>query len=260
MGTVNLLEAIRRAGRPCIIVVVTTDKCYVNREVVWGYREEDPLGGADPYSASKAATEIAAAAYARSFFEGGSVGQAGIRMATARAGNVIGGGDWAANRLVPDIVKAIASGKRVQIRNPTAIRPWQHVLEPLAGYLALASAMSGEWEHGPGSSWNFGPRSGDELPVRTLVNRLCAVWGRGSYDEVPDARAPHEAGILRLSIDKALSGLPWAPKWTADEAIARTAGWYRGCYEVPGFSAYDACMQDIDAYFEPVDGRLAESE
>lgn len=248
MGTVNLLEAVRVARRPCVVVVVTTDKCYLNREVVWGYREEDALGGVDPYSASKAGTEIAANSYARSYFRGGSASEPGIRLATARAGNVVGGGDWAENRLVPDIARAIAKGERIRVRNPGAVRPWQHVLEPLAGYLVLASEMATAWKPSLSGAWNFGPRPGEELPVRAMVRKLCSAWGRGEWEERPDAGAPHEAGILRLSIDKALTSLPWRPVWSTEETITKTADWYKGYYETPAFPAREACIRDIESH------------
>lgn len=247
VGTVNVLEGIRLNAKPCVTVVVTTDKCYVNQNVARGYREEDALGGVDPYSASKAAAEMVAGAYARSFFASGSRNNPGIAMATARAGNVIGGGDWAENRLVADIAKALAKNERVHIRNPGAVRPFQHVLEPLSGYLVLAARMADDPADSLRSPWNFGPRTGEELTVRELVRRFCDAWGGGQWEERPDPNAPHEAETLRLSIDKALTLLSWAPKWSTDEAISRTAQWYRASTE-PAFAARDACRQDIDDY------------
>ena len=220
MGTVNLLEACRRAGSPRAVVVVTSDKCYENREWVWGYREQDALGGFDPYSSSKACAELATAAYRRSFFEA----ETGVGIATARAGNVIGGGDWAEDRLVPDLVRARVSGTPVVIRNPTSTRPWQHVLEPLAGYLLLAQKL---WEDpAPHSGpWNFGPDAGESVPVIEVARVFARELGVAL--ETPEQEAVHEARSLKLDSSRAKLLLGWKPRLTLDESLTLTARWYR---------------------------------
>ena len=221
MGTATLLEALRLRDRPAAVVVVTTDKVYENREWVHGYRETDRLGGHDPYSASKAGTELVAASYRTSFLANGPV-----RMATARAGNVIGGGDWAEDRLVPDIFRAIAAGQPVDIRNPGSARPWQHVLDPLAGYLMLAGALLSDDEGIHQTGYNFGPDARDNRTVGDVVAAVLGHMPGAEWRDAPDATAPNEAGLLRLSIDKARSALDWQPRWAFDTAIARTAEWY----------------------------------
>lgn len=227
MGTANLLEIVRRRGRPCVLVLVTTDKVYENDGRVWGYRECDALGGHDPYSASKGAAELVAASYRRSFFPPERVGAHRVKLATARAGNVIGGGDFAPDRIVVDAVRALAEGRPIAVRNPGAIRPWQHVLEPLSGYLTLAARMLEGDDPRWCSAWNLGPRVGDELPVAELVSRLCRAWGEGRWIDAREPGAVHEAAVLRLSIDKAAAELGVLPRWHVGEAIERTARWYR---------------------------------
>jgi CDP-glucose 4,6-dehydratase len=224
MGTANLLEAIRtRSPATRAIVVVTTDKCYENREWVWGYRENDPLGGHDPYSSSKAATELVAASYAKSFF--GSDGTPAL--ATARAGNVIGGGDWAAERLVPDLVRAAERSTPVVIRYPQAVRPWQHVLDPLAGYLRLAEGLLDEGRHFAGA-WNFGPGESNLKPVSWIADRFFATWGGGSWETAKDAQ-PHEAGILKLDWSKAAHQLGWRPGLDIETAMREVVDWHKAC-------------------------------
>ena len=218
MGTARLLEAVRGCDAVRAVVVITTDKVYENREWDWAYREAEPLGGADPYSASKACTELVCDAYRRSF-----LAAAGVRLATARAGNVIGGGDWAADRLVPDFLRAADSGATLAIRSPRAIRPWQHVLEPVAGYALLAERLL-EGDRFA-ESWNFGPAEADARPVGWIVDRLCelvpgARWRRDGDDH------PHEAGTLRLDSAKARHRLGWRPRWDLDEALVRTVEWH----------------------------------
>lgn len=224
MGTVHVLEALRKLERPCQAVFVTTDKCYENREWVHAYREEDALGGHDPYSSSKAAGEIAIAAFRRSFFQPGN-GQ--IRIASARAGNVIGGGDWALDRIVPDSIRALQRGEPIPVRSKTATRPWQHVLEPLSGYLSLASALS---EPQPpaslGSGINFGPALGSNRTVAALVQEILARWP-GTWEDRSDPDAPHEASRLNLAIDKAFHLLNWSPVWDFSTTVATTVDWYR---------------------------------
>jgi len=224
MGTVNLLEAVRKTQHCRVVVSITSDKCYENKEWVWGYRESDPMGGHDPYSASKGCAELVNAAYRRSFFEARN--ERPVALATARAGNVIGGGDFSKDRLVPDIIAAITKGTQLNIRSPGAIRPWQHVLEPLSGYLLLAEKL---WSH-PGEfaqSWNFGPPPEDSRPVRWMVERLNDRWGEGVSWKIDETPTFHEANALTLDSTKARVSLGWKPRWTLDEALSAIVGWYR---------------------------------
>ncbi len=225
MGTVHVLESVRHTQTPCAIVVVTTDKVYANREWEHAYRETDRLGGHDPYSASKAATELVVDSYRRSFFADGPV-----RLATGRAGNVIGGGDWAEDRIMPDMVRALAEGRPVAVRNPAAVRPWQHVLDPLSGYMLLAEKLMNSddpvWQ-GP---FNFGPEAADQRGVASLVTQAIRHWP-GHWIDASSPGAVHEAGRLALTIDKARNLLGWAPRWSFDRAVAETVGWYRAVAE-----------------------------
>jgi CDP-glucose 4,6-dehydratase len=233
MGTVSLLDAVRRSGHACSVVVITTDKCYHNREWVHGYREEDRLGGHDPYSASKACAELAVACYQKSFGESHNV-----RVCSARAGNVIGGGDWAAYRIVPDSMKALARGEAIVVRNPAQTRPWQHVLEPLSGYMWLGALL-----HKPDllgaddmrfrSAFNFGPQLEANRPVRDLVEEILKHWP-GEWRHEKQVGAPHEAGLLSLTIDKVWHQLRWRPAWDFASAVAETATWYRRHHEGAG--------------------------
>ncbi|MFI5394412.1 MAG: CDP-glucose 4,6-dehydratase [Candidatus Binatia bacterium] len=248
MGTVNLLEVLRRQAKPCVVVVVTSDKCYANREQVWGYREKDAMGGHDPYSASKGATELVVASYRHSFFPPDKLGQHRVKLASARAGNVIGGGDWSRDRIVVDLVTHLAQGKPVPVRNPRAVRPWQHVLEPLSGYLSLAAWMLLSDGMKYCAAWNFGPRAGGEATVQELVERFCQAWGGGRWVDVSDPQQPHEASILRLSIDKAAWELQWQPMWNLAQTVARTAAWYRRFYERPTESMRTVCLADLEAF------------
>jgi CDP-glucose 4,6-dehydratase len=247
-GTVNILEAVRKLDAPCAVVVVTSDKCYQNTEQIWGYRECDPLGGHDPYSASKASSEIVTASYRSSFFPPAHLDQHGIQLASARAGNVIGGGDWSRDRIITDIVHSLHHGQPVGVRNPGAVRPWQHVLEPLCGYLILAARMLAGPDERLCSAWNFGPAPGEELPVGELVDLFLAEWGSGSWRDLSATAAPHEASVLRLAIDKAIWELGWRPRWSVREAIARTARWFRAFS--PDVDMAKACLADIEAYEE----------
>ena len=227
MGTVHVLEALRALDQPCAAVIVTTDKVYENRELQHPFRECDPLGGHDPYSASKAMAEIVAQSYRSSFFcRDDDSREHGKAIATARAGNVIGGGDYAADRIIPDIVRAMRAGEPVAVRNPTAIRPWQHVLEPLAGYLELAARLAEDGDKLSGA-WNFGPRLEDTLSVEQIVQIALECWGSGEYETPELKNQPHEAGTLKLDISKATDALNWAPKLSAAEAIDWTIRWYR---------------------------------
>ncbi len=246
MGTVNLLEALRKARTRAAVVVVTSDKCYENREWVYGYREEDSLGGHDVYSASKAACEIATASYRRSFFAPDRLAQHGVALATARAGNVIGGGDWAEARIVPDAVRSLAKNEPFVVRNPTSVRPWQHVLEPLGGYLLLATKLLGEHAARHCTAYNFGPAADGACNVGALADRIVQAWGSGEWTDGRDPKAPHEAGLLRLAIDRAVAELGWRPRWAVDETIARTVAWYRAYYEHADVTALT--LSQIEAY------------
>ena len=226
MGTVHLLEAVRAAGTVRAVVVVTSDKCYENREWVWGYRENEQMGGYDPYSNSKGCSELVVAAYRSSYFNPADHEKHGVALATARAGNVIGGGDWAADRLIPDMLRAVEVGQPVVIRSPHAIRPWQHVLEPLSGYLSLAERM---WEGGAEYSegWNFGPNDDDAKTVEWIVSTLTRQWGGGASWKVDDHEHPHEAHYLKLDCSKAKARLSWRPRWHIEQAIEQIIAWHR---------------------------------
>jgi len=251
-GTVNLMEAIRKNGARPAVVMVTTDKVYLNREWTHAYRETDPLGGHDPYSASKAAMEIAVASWRDSFFPPDRLADHGVRMASARAGNVIGGGDWSGNRLVPDLIRALAGNAPVELRNPGSTRPWQHVLEPLGGYLLLGARLAGDDGARFCEAWNFGPQSTDTRTVGELAETLLEHWGRPGWRDVSDAGAPHEAGLLRLAIDKAVAELGWHPVWNFAASVRRTATWYRAVENDPAM-ARGACLADLDAYLAALD-------
>jgi len=247
IGTINVLEAVRTLDSPCVVIVVTTDKCYLNREWLYGYREDDALGGRDPYSASKAAAEIATAAWRSSFFE-----RSPVRIATVRAGNVIGGGDWALDRIVPDCMRALQAGKRISVRNRLATRPWQHVLEPLAGYLWLAASIAGttplQSEEGRlDSAFNFGPDSDGNRDVGSLVECVLRHWP-GEWVDASDRNAPHEAGFLHLSTDKAARLLGWRPVWSFDRTIAETVGWYRDAMGGEAAQVADRTRRQIASY------------
>ncbi len=221
MGTIHVLEAARHAGSVKAIVNITTDKCYENREWVWGYREDEPMGGYDPYSNSKGCAELVSSAYRKSYLK-----DAGIAMATARAGNVIGGGDWAQDRLVPDILRALEKRESVLIRNPHAIRPWQHVLEPLSGYLLLAERLYLH-EQLDAEGWNFGPRDEDARPVQWIVEHLCENWGGEASWALQPGDHPHEASYLKLDISKARQRLQWAPRWSLETALNNITEWHQ---------------------------------
>ena len=225
MGTVHVLEAIRQTGGVRAVVNITTDKCYENREWVWGYRENEPMGGYDPYSNSKGCAELITAAYRTSFFNPADHAKHGVAIASARAGNVIGGGDWAKDRLIPDIMAAFLEQRPVVIRNPQAIRPWQHVLEPLRGYLMLAERL---WNEGPvfAEGWNFGPNDEDARPVEWIVKRLAGTWRNGASWSMDSGNHPHEANYLKLDVSKARSKLGWYPRWTLETSLQHIADWY----------------------------------
>jgi CDP-glucose 4,6-dehydratase len=241
LGTVNVLEAIRRAKIDCSVVIVTTDKCYENREWMYGYRETDRLGGRDPYSASKAAAEIATIAYARSFFDG-----SGVALSSVRAGNVVGGGDFARDRILPDAMRAFSAGEPLVLRNPAAVRPWQYVLEPLAGYLTLAArqrdsvALRG--------AYNFGPEPGNERSVGEVADMAARAWGNGRVLVRPVQGQPHEANMLRLDSTKARLALGWKALFGLDETIERTVTWYRAM--LGGAEAVVEMRSEIEAFTE----------
>jgi len=226
MGTVNLLEAVRGVRSVRAVVCVTSDKCYENRESERAYRECDAMGGYDPYSSSKGCSELVVSAYRRSFFHPGEIAAHGVGVASGRAGNVIGGGDWAKDRLVPDVMAAFAAGERPRIRHPAAIRPWQHVLEPLFGYMLLAEGL---WrgEAAAAEGWNFGPDEEDARPVGWIADRLADLWGEGAGWDLTGGAQPHEAAYLRLDCAKARQRLGWRPTWPLDEALRQTVDWYR---------------------------------
>lgn len=228
MGTVHVLQAVRKAASVRAVVCVTTDKCYQNQEWVWPYRETDPLGGYDPYASSKACAEIVSAAYRNSFFQLNGLDEHDVGLATARAGNVIGGGDWSEDRLVPDLVRGFGAGKPVLIRRPTAIRPWQHVLEPLHGYLLLAQKLL-EGEAKSASAFNFGPSESNIWPVQHIATRLVELWGEGASWTHDSAPSVHEDHVLRLEGSKARFELGWKPFLDTDTALRWTVEWYRAC-------------------------------
>lgn len=222
MGTVHLLEAVRKAGRPCAVVVVTSDKCYENKEWDYSYRENDAMGGFDPYSASKGCAELVTASLRRAM-----LAPLGIQVATARAGNVIGPGDWAADRIVPDAIRAFHAGKSLLVRNPSAVRPWQHVLEPLAGYLTLGASLASKNGPGYAEGWNFGPGADGPQPVGRLVDELARTWGGAAWHAPQLKGQPHEAGLLRLNIEKSLARLTWRPVWNFRQTVTHTVRGYR---------------------------------
>ncbi|MGH9445883.1 MAG: CDP-glucose 4,6-dehydratase [Terriglobia bacterium] len=248
MGTASLLEAVRELRRPCVVIAVTSDKCYENSGPGRPHVESDPFGGHDPYSASKAATEILIAAYRQSFFPPEDLGRHGVKLASVRAGNVIGGGDWAAERIVPDIVRALAANEPVPIRNPSSIRPWQHVLEPLCGYLTLASRMLASDDPRWSSGWNFGPPARDEVAVREVVEPFCQRWGSMGWEDMSRVDAPYEEQALRLSTGKAANELGWQSRWSLAQAVERTCRWYQAFYAQPDRSTYKLCAEDIADY------------
>jgi CDP-glucose 4,6-dehydratase len=252
VGTATLLDAVRSLSRPCSVVVVTSDKCYRNDGQIWGFREDDPLGGHDPYSASKAGTELVVEAYRSSFFPVERVEEHGVRLASVRAGNVIGGGDWAADRIVPDAVRALSTKTELVVRNPGSTRPWQHVLEPLSGYLTLAAQMLGtsdprEWLQ----AWNFGPLTTEETSVGHLASAIVDAWGSGSW-RTDGHHENVEAKTLRICIDKAVSGLGWKPRWAFEETVTRTVQWYRAYYDNTVASMQLHSLEDLAAYEDSV--------
>jgi CDP-glucose 4,6-dehydratase len=249
-GTVNVFEAVRKTPSVKVLVNITSDKCYENKEWVWGYRENDPLGGHDPYSASKGCAELVFSAYLKSFFSPNAAQNRAIGAASARAGNVIGGGDWGADRLVPDCIRALSCGQKIGIRCPHAVRPWQHVLEPLSGYLQLGALLSQAPQKYSGS-WNFGPDDSSHLTVAAMADRLIKYWGSGAWDDLSGPKALHEAKLLKLNCDKAHAELQWHSVLTIDECLQMTANWYKGFYrENQNKDVYSLCVEQLHTYMD----------
>lgn len=244
MGTVNLFQAVREVGGVKVVVNITTDKCYQNNEWEWGYRENDRLGGHDPYSNSKACAELVASCFRESFFNDSSYHEHGCAIASVRAGNVIGGGDWAEDRLIPDILKSFQNNKVVEIRNPHSIRPWQHVLEPLSGYITLAEKL---FEHGMNYSepWNFGPSENDAKSVEYIVKKMSQIWGKSDW-HISEAEHPHEANYLKLDCSKARMKLNWRPIWRLDTTLNRIVKWHQAWLNKQDMRAYT--INEINEY------------
>jgi CDP-glucose 4,6-dehydratase len=242
MGSVNLLDAVRQCSSVRSLVYITSDKCYENVEWIWGYRESDQLGGRDPYSASKAAAELVFSSYARSFFEQCPL----LGAASARAGNVIGGGDWAVDRIIPDCMRAIGAGEPVRLRNPGATRPWQHVLEPLAGYLLLATRLYEDPKRW-GGAWNFGPSTQEVRTVKNVAEVIVGHIGRGTVEIVQSPTQVHEARLLQLNCDKSQQLLGWHPRWRVEKTLEATALWYRTVLD--GGSAETMSRAQIQEFF-----------
>lgn len=246
-GTLNLLESLKPLEKPCSVVIITTDKVYLNKEWDYGYRESDRLGGHDPYSASKAAAELAVASWRKSFCGDKKHQTPNLSVATARAGNVIGGGDWATDRIVPDAIRALTAGETIQVRNPNATRPWQHVLEPLSGYLLLAEHLASETNlaNSYADAFNFGPNLEGNRSVGDLVEQMSLHW-KGNWEVTSSGNSPHEAGRLHLQIDKAHHRLGWKPQWDFSTTVERTMNWYKSVASKS--NALASCITDIEAY------------
>jgi CDP-glucose 4,6-dehydratase len=249
LGTATLCDAVRAAGSRCSVVVATSDKCYRNDGQARAFEEADPLGGHDPYSASKAGAELVVGAYRSSYFPPNGLAEHGVDLTTVRAGNVIGGGDWAADRLVPDAVRALSSGHDLVVRNPNSTRPWQHVLEPLSGYLSVATrspSMISDPSIEP--AWNFGPLLADAPSAGDIAAAVVKHWGSGRWTTPDDAPKTNEAATLRISIDKARIELGWSPRWDFERAVAETIEWYRAFYENESGSVRELSLGNIEAY------------
>ncbi len=245
MGTVHLLNAVRHTPEVRVVVNVTSDKCYENREWVWPYREDEAMGGHDPYSSSKGCAELVTSAFRRSYFHPDKYSEHKVAITSGRAGNVIGGGDWALDRIVPDMARSFSAGKPVIIRNPRAVRPWQHVLEPLSGYLTLAERSFADASIT--GAWNFGPSESDSQPVRYLADSIVKLWGNGAtWESGENEQTVHEAHLLNLDSSKARTLLGWRPRWRLDEALANTVGWYREYYD--GGDARAVSLNQIKDY------------
>ena len=245
LGTIHLLESVRKTPSVRAVVIVTTDKCYENKEWIWPYRESDPLGGYDPYSSSKACAEIVASSWRNSFFHADRYAEHGVAIASARAGNVIGGGDWSTDRLIVDVMRAFSAGKTLAIRNPAATRPWQHVLEPLRGYLTLAERLVTDGAR-YASAWNFGPQYTDARPVEWIVRYLAAKWRHTSDWKLDEQQHVHEAQMLKLDWSKAHAELGWQPALTLPDALDSTFAWYQ--QQADGADARTLCLEQIASY------------
>ena len=245
-GTLNLLEAVRQRGGSVALIVVTSDKCYAPCADGTALRETDPMGGLDPYSSSKSLAELLCTSYRHSYFQQDNAG--GVQLASVRAGNVIGGGDWAANRLLPDAVRQLSEGKPLVLRNPAAVRPWQHVLEPLCGYLHLAEKLSGEFGNRYADCWNFGPLPGDAVNVHQVARWFTEAWGSGEVQVDTSRTIGHETALLRLAIDKAVSRLEWRPVWNVREAVSRAALWYRDWQACSSLDVRSRSLSEIRDY------------
>jgi CDP-glucose 4,6-dehydratase len=241
MGTVNVLEAARKCSNLKAIVSVTTDKCYENKEWAWGYRENEPMGGHDPYSSSKGCAELVTAAYRKSFFND----ENSAFLASARAGNVIGGGDWSADRLIPDILRAFEKKEPVIVRNPMSTRPWQHVLEPISGYLVLAQHLFEEGSN-IAEGWNFGPKDEDCKPVSWILDKMVTNWGKGASWELDKNNNPHEAGYLKLDCSKAAMRLNWFPKWNLEYTLESIINWHQ--HYLAQKNIQEQCLLEIAKY------------
>lgn len=246
MGTIHVMEAIRATESVKVGVMITTDKCYENKEQIWGYRENEPMGGYDPYSSSKGAAEIAISSWRRSFFNPKDYAKHGKSIASVRAGNVIGGGDWALDRIIPDCIKSLESGKDIDIRSPKSVRPWQHVLEPLSGYMLLAKKM---WDEPTKycEGWNFGPRSESITPVWDVASMVVENYGSGKLNDLSDPNALHEAKLLMLDISKAKFQLGWEPRMNISQCIALVVDWYK---RYKNENVYDLCVEQIEQYIQ----------
>ncbi|MEM7452775.1 MAG: CDP-glucose 4,6-dehydratase [Planctomycetota bacterium] len=258
MGTANVLEAVRKIGRPCSVLCVTSDKCYRNDEQAWGYRECDHLGESDPYGASKGAAELVIRSYRKSYFPLSDIENHGVRLASARAGNVIGGGDWTGHGLIADCVRAFAEGREVELRNPKAQRPWQHVLQCLSGYLTVSALLLSGDDPRICSAWNFGPVNGDELPVHEVVDYLANYWPGSGWTDVSKGDAEHESQILRLSIDKAVWELGWNPGWNVYQSLDATANWFLEYFSNPE-KMREVCFSQIRQYEKVLFGEVGAS-
>jgi CDP-glucose 4,6-dehydratase len=249
-GTVNILEAVRLTTSVAAVICITSDKCYQNQEWVWGYRENDQLGGRDPYSASKAMAELAISAYRQSFFPIERYQVHRVAVASTRAGNVVGGGDWGKDRLVSDCIRALMEGRKIGVRNPDSVRPWQFVLEPLSGYLWLAAKLLADGSRFA-EAWNFGPPERSPVSVRELVQELIKLWGQGDWEDIGSDSSPHEAGLLSLSWEKSASYLDWRPVYAWKEALKATTDWFKSYHENrPHIDMYDTCVEQIKRYSE----------
>ena len=255
MGTASLLEAVRRLDKECAVLCITSDKCYENVEQVWGYREDDKFGDSDPYGGSKGCAEIVVNFYRSSYFPADKLAEHGVALASARAGNVIGGGDWKRNALLCDAYRCLSSNEPIPLRNPQSFRPWQHVLQCLSGYLAIADKLLSENRADYCSGWNIGPLPGSELSVAEVIRRFIDEWGSGEWVDASTDSQKREANILRLSIDKAIWDLGWKPVWSIDESIRQTAAWYKN-YMGDEQTARELCYRQISEYTDA----MAEAE